>query len=385
MASVNTQKVNERLALAEREAAAGNFEAAVNYANAAAGWSRSEASNANIANIVSAYTAARDYVPPTPTPDTVVDDTRPGNDSGPTEEDLYYADLRAQLREENRQAREGAKAFLRNLLTQFNMGDLAGQVESLINQWGPNTQIIMERLRETPTYQERFRGMIQLQKKGITDIRDEAEYLNLETQYRSVFRDFSIQSFLGEAGSKEEIGAIADLVGNYSVSVNEVRDRVGDAQRVVAQSPESVRRAFQQYYNVDPAMLVQYVLDPVRTSEEINRRANAAMVGGLASQQGLTFGAGVSERIGTVVSGGGDLTQGQIEPQLTGIAETQRATGRLAALEKTTLSDEETALAQLDLDVEAGEKVRGLQSRERARFAGSAGITTRSLSRRSGL
>ena len=53
MPSKNTQKVNERLALAEAAAAAGNFEAAVNYANAAAAFSRSEASNQNIANIIS--------------------------------------------------------------------------------------------------------------------------------------------------------------------------------------------------------------------------------------------------------------------------------------------------------------------------------------------
>ena len=59
------------IALAEAAAAAGNFEAAVNYANAAAAFSRSEASNQNIANIVSAYSSAANppaAPPPPPSP-----------------------------------------------------------------------------------------------------------------------------------------------------------------------------------------------------------------------------------------------------------------------------------------------------------------------------
>ena len=308
-------------------------------------------------------------------------------DQGETEQDRYYRNLAAQDAERDRQAREGAKAFLRNILSQFGLGELAGNVESLIGEWGANTEVIAERLRQTEQYRERFKGMTRLQAKGVTDIRNEAEYIELESNYRQVFRDAGLQSFLGDAGSKKELDAIADLVGNYSVSVAEVRDRVTDAQRVVADAPQSVRSAFQQYYNVDPSTLVQYVLDPVRTSAEINRKANAAIVGGLAAQQGLTFGAGVAERIGDYASGGlgADLSGSQIQPQLTSIAETQRATGRLAALEGSILSDEETALAQLDLDIEAGEKVRGLQSRERARFGGQAGLSSRSLSRSSGV
>lgn len=308
-------------------------------------------------------------------------------DQGETEQDRYYRNLAAQDAERGRQEREGAKAFLRNILSQFGLGELAGNVEGLIGEWGANTEVIAERLRQTEQYRERFKGMTQLQAKGVTDIRNEAEYIELESNYRRVFREAGLQSFLGTAGSRDEINAIADLVGNYSVSVNEVRDRVADAQRVVADAPESVRRSFQQYYNVDPNTLVSYVLDPVRTSSEINRKANAAIVGGLAAQQGLAFGAGVAERIGDYASGGlgADLSGSQIQPQLTSIAETQRATGRLAALEGSVLSDEETALAQLDLDIEAGEKVRGLQSRERARFGGQAGLSSRSLSRRSGV
>lgn len=58
MASSNTKKVNERLALAEQAAKAGNFEAAANYAKAAAAYSKSPSSNANVQKVVSAYSSA---------------------------------------------------------------------------------------------------------------------------------------------------------------------------------------------------------------------------------------------------------------------------------------------------------------------------------------
>ena len=59
----------------------------------------------------------------------------------------------------------------------------------------------------------------------------------------------------------------------------------------------------------------------------------------------------------------------------------QRSTKRLADIEKGLLSAEESALSTLDLDIEAKEKVRGLQSRERARFGGTSALTSASLSR----
>jgi hypothetical protein len=259
------------------------------------------------------------------------------------------------------------------------MGSLAGNIEGLVNDWGTNTEVIAEKLRQTDAYKTRFKGLTSLQQRGVADIRNEAEYLELETNYRQVFREAGISNFLGQSGTQTEYDAIAKLVGDFSLSVNEVRDRVSDAQRIVAQTPQEVRDSFQRFYNVDPATLTAYVLDPTRTASEINRKANAAMIGGLGMQRGLEFGAGVSERIGSFLGGEGDLTGTQAEPILGEIADVQRATGRLAQLEKSTLSAEETALAQLDLDTGAKEKVKGLQSRERARFGGTGAFSSTAL------
>jgi len=243
-----------------------------------------------------------------------------------------------------------------------------------------NELVIAQRLRETQQYRDRFKGLLGLQQRGIPDIRNEAEYLNLESQYRQVFREAGLRDYLGTSGTQSEYDSIARLVSDFSLSVNEVRDRVTDAQRVVAETPQEVRDSLQRFYNIDPATLTQYVLDPQRTTSEIQRRANAAIVGGYAARAGLDLGAGVSERIGEFLGGERDIRGTQIEPQLTEIADIQRSTQRLAEIEQGELSAETSALAALDLDREARERVRTLQSRERARFSGRAGITTGSLS-----
>jgi len=282
---------------------------------------------------------------------------------------------KAALKAEQRQT---AAAFLRNMLAQYGMGVLAGELDTIIKDT-TSEEVMVERLRGTESYKQRFKGLTQLRSKGVTDIANEGEYLRAESAYRRVFREAGISNFLGEAGTQTEYDAIAKLVGDYSLSIEEVRDRVSDAQRIVAQTPQEVRDSFQRFYNVDPATLTAYVLDPTKTTSEINRRANAAMIGGLGMQRGLEFGAAAAERIGSFLGGEGDLTGTQIEPQLSEIADVQRATGRLAQLERGTLTAEETAFAQLDLDTGAKEKVKGLQSRERARFGGTGAFSSTAL------
>ena len=299
--------------------------------------------------------------------------------------ETYYNNLDAQLQEERRQAREGAKAYLGNILSQFGLGSLSGNIERLVGEWGTNTEVIAERLRQTDQYKTRFKGMLQMQQRGVPDIRNEAEYISLESEYRRVFRENNLTSFLGDAGTQNEYDKIADLVGKFSLSVNEVRDRISDAQRVVAQTPEEVRSAFRQFYNIESDALVSYVLDPERASVEINRMANAAIVGGMAQQTNLNLGRGVSERIAGMRGGDQDLNADAIAPELTSIASTRDATSRLADLEKSVLSDDEVALAEMDLDAAAKQKVRGLQSRERARFSGSSAVNSGTLSRRGGV
>ena len=157
-----------------------------------------------------------------------------------------------------------------------------------------------------------------------------------------------------------------------------------DAQRVVRDTPQDVRNSLRDYYGIQADALVGYVLDPEKATNDINRMANAALIGGVAAQGALDFSRGTSESIAGAFAGDQDLNADAFRTRVTGISEQRDATSRLADLEKATLSDDEVALAELDLDPAAKKKVRGLQSRERARFSGTSAITSGTLSRRGG-
>ena len=336
--------------------------------------------------------------PPPPLPVTVTDTIQPltvvvqdnGNNNS-SNNDARLAALEKQLaallaaqQNRERQEREAASTFLSGILRQYNMESLAGQVDDLVRQWGTSTEVIAEKLRQTGEYKERFKGLLSLQQKGIVDVRNEAQYLQLESSYRQVFRESGIQSFLGDAGSTAERDAIADIVGKFSLSVDEVRSRVKDAQRVVAESPAEVRDALQRFYNVPANELVAYTLDPERTMNRINRLANAAIVGGTAAIRGLDLDLGTAEGVAGL-AGDADINTAQLTTDLTQSRMVRDATTRLAAIEDTTLTDSEIVQSELNLSPDAQRKVRSLQSRERARFSGQSAITASALNRARGI
>lgn len=274
--------------------------------------------------------------------------------------------------------RDTAESFLRGILNQYGMGSLASQVERLVGDWGRNLEVIAEQLRKTPEYRTRFKGLVQLQEKGIADVNNEADYLNLESNYRAVFREAGLRDFLGQSGSQAEYDAIANIVGDYSLSVNEVRARVMDAQRVAAETPQEVRDALQRFYNVGAQDLVAYSLDPQRTMTRINELANAAILGGYAERAGLNIGVGAAERVAGL-AGSQDINIERITGDLSQAREVRDATSRLAEIERGILTDEEVVEAGAGTSPGAGQRIRTLQSRERARFGGTAGVASRAL------
>ena len=318
---------------------------------------------------------------PAPAPAPTGDDDDDGGGGGTSAEEKYWAarktadDAAAAAKKLSEQ--RSAKAFLRTLLTQYNMGSLAGQIEAMV-QDSTNQDYLAEKVRETNEYKARFKGLVALQARGNTDVRNEAEYLNLETQYRSAFNQAGLRDYLGADGSQGEYDSIAELVGDYSVSVEEVKGRIGDAQRVVADTPQEVRDSLQRFYNIDATSLVEYALDPVRAQNKINTLANAAIVGGYGEMADLDLEVGAAESI-SALAGDEDINLEALNRQLVAGSEVRDATSRLANIDRMELSDSEALLASMDADATAKKKVKGLQSRERARFGGSSGFNKESL------
>ena len=320
-------------------------------------------------------------LPPETVPDPPVVNDPPPPEVTESAEDKYWAarktadDAAAAAKKLSEQ--RSAKAFLRTLLTQYNMGSLAGQIEAMV-QDSTNQDYLAEKIRQTNEYKTRFKGLVALQGRGNTDVRNEAEYLDLETEYRSAFNEAGLRDYLGADGSQSEYDSIAELVGNYSVSVEEVKSRIGDAQRVVADTPQEVRNSLQRFYNIDATSLVEYALDPIRSQNKINTLANAAIVGGFGKIAGLDLDVSAAESISGLANNQ-DISINALNRDLVRGVEVRDATSRLANIDRMELSDSEALLASMESDAKAQKKVKGLQSRERARFGGSSGFNKESL------
>ena len=87
---------------------------------------------------------------------------------------------------------------------------------------------------------------------------------------------------------------------------------------------------------------------------------------------------GAAESI-SALAGDEDINLEALNRQLVAGSEVRDATSRLANIDRMELSDSEALLASMDADATAKKKVKGLQSRERARFGGSSGFNRESL------
>ena len=371
----NAQTVIQMMKDAQAIQASGNRAEADRYAAQAA----QIASSLGNAQLHAAVVNHANSWGPTGAPSAPAGTATPAAQSGPSAYDAQMDFLRQQQAAEKRRRDAEAKTILTSRFREWGgMEGIIGDLDRLIQEWGNNIDVILAKIPETETYQKRFKGLVDLRKKGVTDIRNEAEYLGLEREYRSVFREAGMRDFLGEDGTQAQFDAIAELVADYSVSVAEVRSRVNDAARVVADtSPETID-ALREYYGIDVATLTEYVLDPVRTQDKINTLSNATLLGGGAARAGLDIDKGTAESV-AALSGNQDTNVGQFQSEFTKAAVVRDATTRLAGIEDTSLTDSEVLQSQMDLDAGASKKVKGLQSRERARFSGSSGITSSSL------
>ena len=292
--------------------------------------------------------------------------------------------LAKQADAENHRRDQEARAYLTDLFSQYGgMQDLVGQIDQLIRDFGNSPEVLVGKVRQTEPYKRRFKGLVQLQQQGITDIRNEDEYLRLESEYRSVFREAGMRDFLGQDGTQDQFENIADLVSNYKVSVAEVRNRVNDAARVIADTSPEITEALQEFYGIDKATLTEYVLDPVRTQDKINQISNAALIGASAARNTLDIDRNAAEMVAGL-AGDEDITVGQYGREFARAAVVRNATSRLADIEDSNLTDSEVLLSEMDLDTNAIQRVGSLRSRERARFGGSSGLSSASLANNRG-
>lgn len=270
--------------------------------------------------------------------------------------------------------RDGAKKRLEDLLRSYGLESLIDTVKGLVDEWGANNDsVIMSYLRESTAYKERFKGN-QYRIDNKYGAMSEAEYISTETSIRAKMRDFG----LDEAFYTNE--RIASLIGG-DVSADEVTDRLTKAKKIVDNADANIKGSLVSLYGANLGDLIGYVLDPKLAQESLQRKVNAGVAYGVAKGNGLTLDTTLAEQVGELTYGD-ERTARQSLGQAGDMA---RSVRRLQSMESDiSLTDADVVEQQFGLDAEASQKVKKLQSRERARFTGSSGAFAGTLNDSSG-
>lgn len=234
---------------------------------------------------------------------------------------------------------------------------------------------IMTDLRQRPEYQQRFPAMQALQdaaKRNNMPSVTEQNYLQMEQAYRTALQDSGLPS--GMFDSADDFVALL----TNDVDPTEVRERVAAAKIAVDQTDPYVVSQLRDMYGISTTDLMAYALAPDKNASYIEKVATSAMIAGLGQRQGMAAEKGSWERYAQDAINQ-NMSQGQIVDAVAGAANLSATQSRLAAIE----GEEFRATDALDVTInkDAGKVLKSQQraAREKARFAGTSGITTQSL------
>jgi hypothetical protein len=133
--------------------------------------------------------------------------------------------------------------------------------------------------RYNADYTQRFSGNQTRIKNGLGAV-DEKTYLEMERGYSQVFKNYSLPTF-------DNAGMYSTLIGN-GVNVVEAGQRVSMAYDRVLNSDPGTLDAWRKFYpQLNTADLVATMLDPKNQVAVMERKVQAAEIGGAALTQGL--------------------------------------------------------------------------------------------------
>jgi hypothetical protein len=191
--------------------------------------------------------------------------------------------------------KRNAFALLKDVFTQYGLGELGATLETLMKEgYEPEeaTLALKTDVRYNAPYIARFRGN-ELRRSAGLNVLSEAEYLTLEDDYTKTLKSYGLENYFGATKTAKQT-AIADVIG-ADISAIEFTDRVSTAVDRVKMADPATKNAFQQFYGIGEADLVNYFLDPKKALVNLKEKATAAEIGGAAIGQGLSATSTIAE------------------------------------------------------------------------------------------
>ena len=204
---------------------------------------------------------------------------------------------------------------------------------------------------------------------------NEATYISMERGMVNVLKAYGLDDKV--FGTTEKLG---NIIANQ-VSVTEFENRVQMATDKVQKNPD-VLASLNEYYGVDLAGAVSYLLDPKTGMDIVKKQVRAAELGAAAEMYKFDLSKAAAESY-ISVSGTSDLNalkESFGKARL--LADTQT---RLSQIEGTQYNELEAVAAQLGQDQQRQLESQRRALREQARFAGQSGVTSASLRKESSI
>ena len=264
----------------------------------------------------------------------------------------------------NSAASKSAHQLLIDMLNQWGLGTLAGQLWKEYLQGTPQEKIMAD-LRSSQAYAQRFPGMAALVKSGHAI--SEADYIAKETSDMSLLHAYG----LDKLGTDRQF--LGNLISNQ-VSTAELQTRLDTYKQVVQTLPHEVRDYLQSAYGIHSGDLMHFWLNPDTALPDLQAKAQAAEVGGAAAITGY---GNIDPRMAARLAGlGVDFNQAlggfQQAGQLKGL--TQDLPGQVPS----GVNGDQLVNALLGGDAQAALAVQGEQQRRKAQFADSESVATTS-------
>ena len=263
---------------------------------------------------------------------------------------------------------------LRGALAVWGLESLAPWIVQQEQQNKDPLQIVQD-LRQTPEYKSRFPAMQALQdaaRRNNMPVVTEQNYLQMEQAYRTALQDSGLPS--GMFDSADDF--IRLLEGN--VDPTEVRERVAAAKVAVDQTDPFVLSQLRDMYGITGTDLMAYALDPEKNASYIEKVATSAMLAGLGQRQNLAAERGSWERYAQDAINQ-QMSQSQMVEAVASASALTKTQGRLASIEGEEFGTGDAMDITINKNAEKVLKSQQRAAREKARFAGSSGITAQSL------
>lgn len=277
-----------------------------------------------------------------------------------------YDALANQQKQQQRANVTTALADFTASLTSAGMGGLVDTINNWILQDKTAAQIAID-IRKEQVYKDRFPGMEALAKAGKAV--SEGTYISMERGMIGILKAYGLDDKV--LGTTQKLG---EVIGGL-VNVQEYENRVQLAADHVKKNAD-VLASLKEYYGVDTAGAMSYLLDPKVGMDVVNKQVRAAEIGAASDLYNFNLNQGEAESF-INVAGTADLNALKTEfGKARLLANTQ---ARLSGIEGYDYKDIEAVTTVLGNDQMKMLESQKRAAREVARYSGGSGIGQGSL------